>query len=221
MGVRTRLLQTGVVVYSTALAGLGGALYASLYSLEVSLGSSYILKGVEAAILAGIGSVMGSLVGGILLGVTEAVGSIYLPAGLSRRLRPGLPGVDPAASGRRASSGPGDEAGMKLAFAWLPLFARPARAAQRGCAHHPHLHLHPRHPRGELQSDLRLHRAAVDVPRRGFRHRGLRHAPLDGASRRVVLDRHGARGPRSSAPSRSSSARSAFASSSRSSISRS
>ena len=79
MGVRTGLLQTGVVVYSTALAGLGGALYASLYSLEVSMGSSYILKGVEAAILAGIGSVMGSLVGGILLGVTEAVGSLYFP----------------------------------------------------------------------------------------------------------------------------------------------
>ena len=79
MGVRTRLLQTGVVVYSTALAGLGGALYASLYSLEVSMGSSYILKGVEAAILAGIGSVMGSLVGGIVLGVTEAIGSIFLP----------------------------------------------------------------------------------------------------------------------------------------------
>jgi branched-chain amino acid transport system permease protein len=80
MGVRTRLLQTGVVVYSTALAGLGGALYASLYSLEVSMGSSYILKGVEAAILAGIGSVMGALAGGIVLGVTEAVGSIFLPA---------------------------------------------------------------------------------------------------------------------------------------------
>lgn len=79
MGVRTRLLQTGVVVYSTALAGLGGALYASLYSLEVSMGSSYILKGVEAAILAGIGSVMGSLVGGVVLGVTEALGSLFLP----------------------------------------------------------------------------------------------------------------------------------------------
>ncbi len=79
MGVRTKLLQTGVVVYSTALAGLGGALYASLYSLEVSMGSSYILKGVEAAILAGIGTVMGSLFGGILLGVAEAIGSLYFP----------------------------------------------------------------------------------------------------------------------------------------------
>ena len=80
MGVRTGALQTGVVVYSTALAGLGGSLYASLYSLEVGMGSSYILKGVEAAILAGIGSVMGALVGGVVLGVTEAVGSLFLPA---------------------------------------------------------------------------------------------------------------------------------------------
>lgn len=79
MGVRTNLLQTGVVVYSTALAGLGGALYVSLYSLEPFLGGMYTLKGVEAAILGGIGSLAGSLVGGILLGVIEAVGSIYLP----------------------------------------------------------------------------------------------------------------------------------------------
>jgi branched-chain amino acid transport system permease protein len=80
MGVRTKLLQSGVVVYSTALAGFGGALYASLYSLEPAMGGLYILKGVEAAILGGIGSLVGSLVGGIILGVTEAVGSIYLPS---------------------------------------------------------------------------------------------------------------------------------------------
>ena len=79
MGVRTKLLQSGVVVYSTGLAGLGGALYASLYSIDPTLGAVYILKAVEAAILAGIGSVMGSLFGGVLLGVTEGVGSIYLP----------------------------------------------------------------------------------------------------------------------------------------------
>ena len=79
MGVRTKLLQSGVVVYSTALAGLGGALYASLYSLEPTMGSAYILKAVEAAILAGIGSVLGSLFGGVILGVTEGTGSIFLP----------------------------------------------------------------------------------------------------------------------------------------------
>jgi branched-chain amino acid transport system permease protein len=62
-----------------AVAGLGGGLYASLYSLEPTMGSAYILKAVEAAILAGIGSVLGSLFGGVLLGVTEGLGSIWLP----------------------------------------------------------------------------------------------------------------------------------------------
>ncbi len=66
MGVRTEILQSGVVVYST-------------YSLEPAMGGLYILKGVEAAILGGIGSLIGSVAGGIILGVTEAVGSIYLP----------------------------------------------------------------------------------------------------------------------------------------------
>lgn len=79
MGVPTKLLQTGVVVYSCGLAGFGGALYASLFSLEPSLGALFILKGVEAAILAGVGNLLGALAGGILLGVTESVGSLYLP----------------------------------------------------------------------------------------------------------------------------------------------
>jgi branched-chain amino acid transport system permease protein len=80
MGVRTKALQTGVFVYSVGLAGLGGALYASLYSIDAGFGGTYVLKGIEAAILAGIGSVGGALVGGILLGVAEAIGSIFLPA---------------------------------------------------------------------------------------------------------------------------------------------
>jgi len=79
MGVRTGLLQSGVVVYSCALAGLGGALYASLYSLEPTLGSMYVMKAVEAAILAGIGSVAGALAGGMILGVTEGLGSMFMP----------------------------------------------------------------------------------------------------------------------------------------------
>lgn len=80
MGVRTKALQTVVVVYSTALAGLAGGLYASLYSIEPTLGAAYILKGVEAAILAGIGSVLGALAGGAILGVSEGVGSLFLPS---------------------------------------------------------------------------------------------------------------------------------------------
>ncbi len=83
MGVRTGVLQAGVVVYSTALAGLGGALYASLYSITPRLAAGTSSKAVEAAILAGIGSVMGSFVGGIIIGVTEGIGSIFLSSAYS------------------------------------------------------------------------------------------------------------------------------------------
>src|SRR6266568_4677333 len=79
MGVHTPRLETAVMLYSTGLAGLGGALYASLYSLEPAMGGVYVLKGLEAAILGGIGSLMGSLWGGVILGIIEAVGSIFLP----------------------------------------------------------------------------------------------------------------------------------------------
>lgn len=79
MGVHTVRLETAVMLYSTGLAGLGGAFYASLYSLEPTMGGVYVLKGMEAAILGGIGSLMGSLWGGVILGIIEAVGSIFLP----------------------------------------------------------------------------------------------------------------------------------------------
>lgn len=80
MGVKTGRLQTMVVVYSTALAGLGGGLYASMYSIEPTIGAFYILKAVEAAILAGVGSVIGALGGGIILGISENIGSVFFPA---------------------------------------------------------------------------------------------------------------------------------------------
>jgi branched-chain amino acid transport system permease protein len=51
-----------------------------LFSLEPSLGGLFILKGVEAAILAGVGNLLGALAGGVILGVTESVGSLYLPS---------------------------------------------------------------------------------------------------------------------------------------------
>lgn len=46
---------------------------------EFMMIGAYVLKGMEAAILGGIGSLMGSLWGGVILGVIEGVGSIFLP----------------------------------------------------------------------------------------------------------------------------------------------
>ncbi|MCL4745030.1 MAG: branched-chain amino acid ABC transporter permease [Burkholderiaceae bacterium] len=79
MGVPTARLQLGVATFGAALCGVAGAMYATLYSITPEIGSLYMLKGVEAALLAGIGTILGALVGGIMIGVAEGVGSLFLP----------------------------------------------------------------------------------------------------------------------------------------------
>ena len=73
---------------------------------------------------------------------------------------------------------------------WLPLAVAAARRPQQRPADDLHLHLHPRHAGGQLQPGVRLHRAAVDVPRRRVRDRGLRHLSRSCRKlRRLVLAR--------------------------------
>ena len=79
MGVATVRLQVGVATFGAALCGVAGAMYATLYSLSPEIGALYILKGIEAALLVGVGSILGALIGGIMIGIAEGVGSIFLP----------------------------------------------------------------------------------------------------------------------------------------------
>ena len=120
MGVHTPRLESAVMVYSTGLAGLGGALYASLYSLEPAMGGVFVLKAMEAAILGGIGSLMGSLLGGVILGVTEGVGSIFLPSRSATS-------TAWSCSWRSCSSGPPGSSGAneRQALLWGSLYALP------------------------------------------------------------------------------------------------
>jgi branched-chain amino acid transport system permease protein len=48
------------------------------YSINPSIGLAWILKVMVVAILAGVGSIGGAFVAGVLLGVTEAVSAIFL-----------------------------------------------------------------------------------------------------------------------------------------------
>ena len=112
-----------MVVYSTrARRHRRRAVRQPLFARAVD-GRLYILKGVEAAILAGIGSLLGSLVGGIILGVTEAIGSIYLPTAF--RDAYGL--VFLVAILLFQPAGPVREPAMKALAAWVPLLVSPAR----------------------------------------------------------------------------------------------
>ena len=65
---RLSMLSFGI---SAALAGLAGILIGPLGSFDLSLGFSYMLLGFAAAVLGGFGSIGGTVLGAIMIGLTE------------------------------------------------------------------------------------------------------------------------------------------------------
>jgi branched-chain amino acid transport system permease protein len=76
MGVRVGLIFTLTFAVSAALAALAGVLLAPVVGVSVEM-SDILLKGFVAAILGGINSLLGCLVGGFLLGLLEIFGGAY------------------------------------------------------------------------------------------------------------------------------------------------
>jgi branched-chain amino acid transport system permease protein len=75
--LRLDMLAFGVGV---ALAAAAGALLAPDFLVYPENGAISTFKGFEIIVIGGLGSVLGSIVGGVLLGVIEALGSVFLSA---------------------------------------------------------------------------------------------------------------------------------------------
>jgi branched-chain amino acid transport system permease protein len=75
--LRLDMIAFGVGV---ALAAAAGALLAPDFLVYPENGSISTFKGFEIIVIGGLGSIMGSVVGGVLLGVIEALGSVFISA---------------------------------------------------------------------------------------------------------------------------------------------
>jgi branched-chain amino acid transport system permease protein len=79
MGVRPDMVISATFVIGAALAALAGVMWASNYgTAQHSMGFLPGLKAFTAAVLGGIGNLQGAMVGGVLLGLIEAIGAGYL-----------------------------------------------------------------------------------------------------------------------------------------------
>jgi branched-chain amino acid transport system permease protein len=65
-------------VIGAALAGIAGALVSVGYSIDPGMGMSWTLKSLVVMVLGGLGSLTGTFVGGILLGLTESATGFFL-----------------------------------------------------------------------------------------------------------------------------------------------
>lgn len=63
---------------SSALAGIAGILYSSIYALSVGMGATPGLKGFAGAIIGGYGNMYGSIVGPLSLGLMETFVAGYI-----------------------------------------------------------------------------------------------------------------------------------------------
>ena len=72
-GIDVRRAYLLAFALGTALAGAAGTLVSIGYSVSPSIGLEWTLKALIVVVLAGLGSVMGTFVGGLLLGIAEAI----------------------------------------------------------------------------------------------------------------------------------------------------
>ena len=81
MGVRPDMVISATFIIGAILATIAGMMYASNYgTVQHSMGFLPGLKAFTAAVFGGIGNLAGAVVGGILLGLIEAIGSGYIGA---------------------------------------------------------------------------------------------------------------------------------------------
>jgi branched-chain amino acid transport system permease protein len=90
MGIDIHKVYLLSFVLGAALAGVAGALVSVGYSIEPAMGLHWTLKGLIVMVLGGLGSIMGTFVGGIVLGVTESATSFLIPRGGTYREVVGL-----------------------------------------------------------------------------------------------------------------------------------
>lgn len=77
MGVNVRNCMSLTFVLASAIGGFAGMLLAPKYFVVATHGLTFGNKGFAAALLGGIASNAGSMVGGIILGILESLAAVY------------------------------------------------------------------------------------------------------------------------------------------------
>jgi branched-chain amino acid transport system permease protein len=82
VGVNIKRVQALTFGLGVAAAGAAGSLLMPIYyRVEPNAGSPFTLKAFVVVVLGGMGSVTGALIGGVVLGIAEAMGAVYVATG--------------------------------------------------------------------------------------------------------------------------------------------
>lgn len=77
-GIRTHRIFAVTTAIGCALAAVAGSLMGAILSLSPFMGDIMLVKAIEIVILAGIGSIGGVLIGGLILGAIDAILPLFI-----------------------------------------------------------------------------------------------------------------------------------------------
>jgi branched-subunit amino acid ABC-type transport system permease component len=81
VGVDVRRVHLIVFMLAAACAGVGGVLVGATFAFTPTTGLTYLLTGFAVVVLGGLGSVRGTFLGALAIGVVESVGGAFVGDG--------------------------------------------------------------------------------------------------------------------------------------------
>ena len=90
MGIPVQRVYAGTFAGGAGLAAAGGYLLGMVFLLTPTMGELAVLKAFTVVILGGLGSFIGAVVGGLVVGTTESIAATYIAAGYKDAIAFGL-----------------------------------------------------------------------------------------------------------------------------------
>jgi len=81
LGVDVRRVHALTFALGAACAGMGGALIGIAFAFTPSSGATYLLIDFAIVVIGGLGSILGTLLGGLAIGVLQSIGGVLLGDG--------------------------------------------------------------------------------------------------------------------------------------------
>jgi branched-chain amino acid transport system permease protein len=82
VGIKVKRIHLIVFGIGTALAGVAGTLLTPFFFISPHVGNIFLLKAFVVVVLGGLGNFVGTFIAGLIIGIAESIGGVYLSGNL-------------------------------------------------------------------------------------------------------------------------------------------